>query len=405
MRFQLKRGLTVFDSTVFASTRNYLASGVALVGAGAIALGPVQATLAPVTLGSASDYAHSVELMAAVNPITRALEVWENSETNLARLNTEFFKAPLPSIQQVIANQLYYMSALGSIDFAEIIDQMKTNAQAAFATLFAEDMSTLDGAHGFVYSGLELELPANLQPILAFTTTFTSGALIGLLGPVLAPVIALGDSLTAITSALFGDNANLQTAITELINIPANVIGAFLNGDRVLDLTPVLKMLNVLPSEVTGFGINLGGLLTKGGSLFNGLNIKLQADDQSVTYHGVPTGTIGSLLSLGGIVAEALGWSGTGNPLNPSIPVPGSGAAVASPAAAEMSSLVADEPAQIADVPEAEPEAAARVGSGKPSKNSDASTGESGTRRSADKAGSGHRGLGGSKRERATAGA
>ncbi len=314
------------------STRSYLTAGVALLGAGVIAVTPVQPTLsAAATPNQLSHISfQSVELAATANPLTAILDVWNTSETAFSALVNQALSPPVPILQQVAANWLRYGSEVP--DFSGIINSVVTNFQAAIHTPFAVDTSTLTGLHPTIWSLLPslITIPPALQPVLDFTTTYTSGALIGLVGPIIAPIIAFGNSLQAALTAL--TSGELVDAINEIINIPANMVNAFLNGGKVLDLTPVLK--NILPSEVTSLGIMLGGLLSPGGSLFNSLDIVANVGFGPIPVPGVPAGTIGSLMALGGAIAKAIGWSGTGNPLHPGIPVPGAAAVAASSVAA-----------------------------------------------------------------------
>lgn len=320
---------------MFVSTRSYLISGVALLGAGAIAVAPIQPTLgaAPAANSPAHFVSQAVELVAATNPITRILEVWDTSETNFAGLIDKALEAPLPSVQQVAANWIGYLAALPN--FADIISDIFDNLQAAVAAPFAPDESTLDEAHAGIYAFL----PDNLKTSLGFTTSYATGALIGLVGPIVAPILSFSNSVHAIINNFldgeFGD------AITELINIPANLVDAFLNGGPSLDLGPLLTRLGVLPISplegvaVTDLEIAMGGLLSPGGSLFNSLGLGVTIGDVDIPIPGVPAGAIGSLIGLGQTVAKAIGWNGEGNPLHGGIPVPGASAVAAAAVAAE----------------------------------------------------------------------
>lgn len=369
------------------SARSYLTAGVAVLGAGAIALTPVQPTLSSAAAHSpiSNISFSSVELAAATNPITRILEVWDTSETAFSALVNKALDPPVPTLQQVGANWLGY---LADFNIPSVINSIVTNAQAALAAPFAADpLGTLDGTHALIYSFL----PAlgALQPIVDFTTTFTSGALIGLVGPFIAPIIAFGNSLQKIWTAVIG--GQFVDAINEAINIPANLVDAFLNGGQTLSLTPVLDALGILPltvpgaplkAVVSGLGITLGGLLSPGGSLFNSLDLSVAigpGTPDPTHIPGVPTGFIGSLIGLGQTIAKAIGWSGTGNPLHPGIPVPPAGAVAASSVAApEAEAPDAGAPAGDTDAAaptvSSGPAASGKASSGKPSKKSPAAS-------------------------------
>jgi hypothetical protein len=336
---------------MFVSARSYLISGVAMLGAGVVAVAPVQPTL-----GAAPAPGHfvsqAVELAAAANPITRILEVWDTSETDFAGLVNQELAAPLPSLQQVAANWIGYAADLP--DISGIFGNIVANAQAAIAAPFTADPSTLDEAHQGIFAFLP-DL-GNLKPIVDFTTTYTSGALLGVVSPFIASGLAFMNSVQAIIGDVMA--SNFADAITELINVPANVVDAFLNGGQTLDLGPLLTSLGVLPIsptagiDITDLNIEMGGVLSAGGSIFNalGLTIAIEGTDLPA-LPGTGAGWAGSLIGLGGVIAKALGWSGTGNPLNPNIPVPGgaaasgSAAAVAAPDADAADSVEASAPA------------------------------------------------------------
>ncbi|MGE2724125.1 outer membrane porin GjpA [Mycolicibacterium pulveris] len=311
--------------------RPYTSAGLALVSATAIAMTPVVA--AP-SLPDVKVANPAVQLSAAVNPIAPWLEVWEKSETNLANLADTWLEAPAPILQQVIANQLGYLQQLP--DFPVILEEMVGNLRAAIQAPFATDTSTLENTTPLmnhrslftILSDLAAEgagpIPAELMPLVNFSTTFTSGMLLGLVGPVISPVLALVASAGAIVENLTGETPDLEAAFNTLINTPAAMVDAFLNGGQTLDLTPVLDALgiNLDPApgtEVQTVGITFGGLLSPGGSMFNALDFGIVIGGRiNVPVAGQGPGFIGSLIGLTQTIAKAIGWDGEGNPLAPS---------------------------------------------------------------------------------------
>jgi hypothetical protein len=304
--------------------RPYVTTGVALVGASAIAVAPIAPTPPDIQITNPA-----VQLSAAIDPITPCLEVFNDSEVNFASLANEWLEAPLPVLQQAIANQIGYLSELP--DFEAIIGQVLDNLQAGVEAPFAADLTTLDPLHQLVYGilvngippALPPLLPADLAPIIALTTTSLSGVLLGLVGPVIAPVLALVASTQAIIANLTGEAPDLETALNTLINVPAAMTGAFLNGGQTLDITPLVSLLgsDLLP-EGTTIGVTFGGLLSPGGSVFNALDLVVPLDDilgvpVDLEIPGQGPGAIGSLIDLSKVVARAIGWDGTGNPLAP----------------------------------------------------------------------------------------
>jgi hypothetical protein len=291
--------------------RPYATAGVALVGAGAIAMAPVAPPLPDIKVASPS-----VNLSATIDPFTPWEELIETSFGNVAGLVGDWGEAPLPVIQQIIVNQFTYLSELP--DFELIAGQIVDNFEAAAGVLYERDLTTLDDFHNLAFQLLPSIVPAlaDLGPVLDFTTTSLSGVLLGLVGPIIAPVLALAASGSAIFAELTSAEPDIGAAFNTLINTPAAMADAFLNGGQTLDLTPVLSALGPalgldLP-EGLETGVTFGGLLSPGGSIFNALDIGF---GELFNIRGQGPGAIGSLVDLSQAIARALGWSGTGNPL------------------------------------------------------------------------------------------
>lgn len=152
---------------------------------------------------------------------------------------------------------------------------------------------------------LAAETYAALKPVLDFATTPISGLLVGAVGPIVGPVLAVVNSLSTVFALL--EESDVGGALTELVNIPANAIGAFLNGGQILDLTGLLTRLDVpLPSTITSVGLQLGGVLSPGGVALDGLATEASLLGASVTVTGLPVGPIGALSTLANYVATSI---------------------------------------------------------------------------------------------------
>ncbi|MEO6794848.1 MAG: outer membrane porin GjpA, partial [Mycobacterium sp.] len=259
--------------------------------------------------------------------------------------------------QQEIANQVGYLQDLanGSTTFSDVIKDIQHNGTNAFnaATFLGGDQLdlnvfsnfTMDLNHGLVYLALtgqavDLGFPAPDEPIpsiVNFLSSPLSGVLIGALGPSISPWIALNNSITDISAALNGSTPDWTTALQDFANIPANMTGAFLNGST-LDLSsliPLINEANLIPlpegTSLDSLSIALGGLLSPGegtttiaggldgigGSIFNSLGLDLSGvplfGELNVAALGI--GPLGAIENLSQIIANSLGWDGTGNPL------------------------------------------------------------------------------------------
>ncbi|AQT78868.1 hypothetical protein B1R94_05735 [Mycolicibacterium litorale] len=297
---------------------------MALLGAGAIAMSPVAVpqdgtpTSAAIQLAAATDWP----------------DIFAEAGQNAAALFNSWLQAPAPVLQQIIANQLRYLSQLP--DFAGIGGQIQVNAQRAFGALLVADPGTLDATHRTLYTLLpavqqipgipallHFNISATGQQLLAFSTTALSGVLLGLAGPVLGPLVALQSSLASIAADVSAQTPDLAGALSTLVNIPAAMTDAFLNGGQHVDLTALVRAIGpsigvTFPDGVQA-GAALGGLLSPGGSIFNALDLAYDNDLLGVLHIHVPlaTGTgvgpIGAMMDLARSIATAIGWNGAVN--------------------------------------------------------------------------------------------
>lgn len=323
------------------SVRSHLTAGIAVVGAGALALSPVTPlpqNLATVPTISALAVSLTASQGATVDPITLWIDTLQAASDNLTGLIEDYVANPFPIVQQVIANLITFVGELPN--FGTILNQVVTSTLAGLQAPFvanpaniSEDPVTSIGPFPVSQSSIWALLPtllpadvyASLKPILDFTTTPISGVLTGLIGPIVGPVLALSSSVGAIISALSA--GNFTAAINELINVPAYVTNAFLNGGENLDLTPILGLLGItLPASVQALGLNMGGLLTGSGVqpgetygvAFDGLSAtaSVQLDPRlpavTVVDPGLPVGPIGALIFADNAVAEAIAVTAPG---------------------------------------------------------------------------------------------
>lgn len=300
-------------------TRPLVTAGVALVGAGVVAATPV---IAPPP-GLPDLQTRAVKLATATDPITAWEDVLQTATTNATAIFDDWSSAPFPVLQQVLVNQAGYFEDLlkNPADISTVLGDIQANLSAASTALFAADPNTLDAGHDGVFGLLPLFEGDNaslLQPLLDFSTSPLSGVLLGLIGPIVSPMLALNDDIGDITTALTGATPDLTTAFDDLVNIPASLVGAVLNGYGDVDLTSLLSLLP--PDLFTGIDLTsvevaMGGLLSEGGSLFNAIGLDFELGVPLTLDPGDAPGALGSLVDLGQELAEALGWSGTGDPL------------------------------------------------------------------------------------------
>ncbi len=330
------------------SARSYLTAGIAVIGAGAMALTPVAPLPQSPALSPAVSTSLAVNLAASIDPITPWIDTFQASADNIVGLFNAWAERPFPIIQQVIANQLTYLGELP--DIGSIISQVVGNVGNAITAPFVQDLDTLSEAADFIWIVLPqfVELPEILNPVLDWTTNYSSGVLFGLVSPLIAPVVALGNSLVTAWNAL--TDSDIAGALNELINIPAHMVNAFLNGGQVLNLTPLLDLIGGVEG-INELGIALGGLLSPATSIFNTLDLVAELPPfPPLHFAGTPGGPLGSLIGLTQFFANSIAVE----PVTPAASVR---------AAAAVEASADEEPAAVAyTAVEAAPEDAVTVG-------------------------------------------
>jgi hypothetical protein len=349
----------------------------------------------------------AVELAAStIDPITPWVQTFETAAANVGTLVEFYLQKPFPLLQAVVANLGTYAEELENGQGDLIPEQIWGNVQTFFqapwepgaqVTLPAEttpptevvvplgtylsetepvqpdSSSALSPADGNLIllqlaasAALNPDSPTNVlplsfflafDPVWNFLNTNYSGQLLGLLGPLISPLVQVVKSFTAVGA--YFEAGDVAGAINELINIPANTTNAFLNGAGFLDLTGIVaSVVGELP-EGAKVGLNMGGLLNAmpvDGSLDN-------PDDPPTTWSG-GTGFVSFAVSLGdslpSIPGLPNGWAGSviglgqflGDQLVVTPPAP-------PPVAAEPEAAKLAAPADISAVTEAPVEEAA----------------------------------------------
>jgi hypothetical protein len=342
--------------------RPYATAGVALVGAGLIAITPMAprlpdtVTVQDIKLVSGED---------AASDLTPWIDVFNTSSDNSTTLLNTFYDAPYIGLQQPIANLSGFLQDFfndpTSSTVTSINEEIQNNLAAVLTGYALQDATTnvthtvtehtLASDNAFLFSQIPSFLPssvdpAEVTPIINFLASPESGIIIGELGPLISPLVALGNSIDA------GDGFNETLA---------NMVGAFYNGaDLNLDsLIPLIYQAGVFPPglNIANLDIAFGGLLTPGdvqagvgGSIFNSLGIELTG------VPAVPGGTLDSPSNAVGplgawegwaqTIANLLGWDGSGSPLAdvtlPVIPADFLDGSTIPAAAADVSSLWQD---------------------------------------------------------------
>ena len=262
--------------------RPYATAGIAIVGASLIAISPIAPPVPKLHLPAISD--GRVALSAFVNPIAQWVEVLTNSGNSLAGLGQIVAADPLPIITQVIQNQTANINTItGAI--GQGVGQTVGTLAAIPQTLITAANQLAAGqpsaAVQTIWNGIALpgvfaiitpllgtypvvqQTADNFARVVDAVGTSLLGVGLSVLGPVQAVVNQFGGDTQAFADAI--GKGDLGTAVSAVVNMPATLTNALLNG---APGTP--------------------GLLTPGTNAFD-------------------SGPIGALLRLRDTIAQALG--------------------------------------------------------------------------------------------------
>jgi hypothetical protein len=336
------------------AARPHVTAGIALAGAAVIAASPIAPPLPDIHLPNPHELqAAAVRLTAGWDPLAPWKTALNAASSNASTLADNFFLAPGVGLQQAIVNQAGFLNEVinDPSSIGTVLQQIATNAQTvasgitgvggSAATNTAAQAHSVDALHGLLVSLLPGLLPAGtdvatVTQVLDVLASPASGLLMGAVGPVISPGVALLNSALAVGAALQASDPS--AALSDLLNVPANVVGSFFNGaDLNLDaLVPVIAQSGLLPAGTTisALDVAFGGLLTvgsvsqgtyttppvpittPGGSILNSLGLTVTTDALgvpltiSIPSHAV--GPLGALESISQTAGVLLGdhWDG-----------------------------------------------------------------------------------------------
>jgi hypothetical protein len=330
--------------------RPYTTAGVALVGAGLIAITP----LAPQQ--PAMYAAQAIKLVSGEDALPDVASPWtdvfDTASQNATTLWDNFALAPGVALQQAAVNQSdlwqQFVNDPTSSTLSSVMQEFQTNLdnvltglglqgstignfdetfgwpQDSIASLVLQH--TMIGNHALMFGEIFGYLPGSeqslLEPIINWLGSPESAVLMGSVGPLISPLVELYNCISA------GDDLNTTLA---------DVTGAFFNGAD-LNLDSLLPTINSLigsefPPGMTmaELDIAFGGLLSTGsaqvadytsggteipavgGSLFNSVGLEFTGVPQlgSLTLTSEPIGPIAAWETLSQTVSGLLGsgWS------------------------------------------------------------------------------------------------
>jgi hypothetical protein len=296
-------------------SRGWLAAGIAVTGASLIAVNPV----APIASNSASEIVHRAVQLTSADAAADLTFGWDtvvtDAVTNLQQIGGEIQADPLPVLAQVIANQLAFsdtldtnLQSLGTGLNTLISDDLPQLIQTLTAGIEAGDIGTSwnDFTGSLLLDLLPtatplvniLDIPGEIAQNLANVVTndlpnVGLEVLLSPLGILFGTSQAFADGSQSILDAL--DAGQTTQALDDLLNMPALVTGAFINGYDTLDT----------------YGIGYGGLLSSGESaagtgLLDVLLVQLPQEIASTLADGgTPATLAGDLTAIFGDLGSA----------------------------------------------------------------------------------------------------
>ncbi|MGV0741138.1 hypothetical protein [Mycolicibacterium sp. XJ870] len=243
--------------------RSPLTAGIALAGAGMIAVSPISPVTSPLSDVVATPHVSSasVELTALTamledpaltDPVTGWLGVFGTAFDNVKQIGNDMSANPMPVLNQVIANQAGYgqlfstsvqAAADSYIQFFTSDEDYRLKYFVGLASDYLAAGNVTDAAaivstilfRLFAFANplintmqIPIAMGQNAMNVLAAVPQMLMPLGLGVLNPVQGAVNAFGDSAQSVLDALNdGDSA---AAFTSVLNSPAVITGAILSG-------------------------------------------------------------------------------------------------------------------------------------------------------------------------------
>jgi hypothetical protein len=223
--------------------RPCVTTGIALVGAGVIAVTPV--TAPPPEL-------HLPAVTLTANPVVDAYrQLLQNTWTDLQAVGSQAWNQGLPILEQLLINTRSNLDIVAKVP-PEMFNALKYSVQQIRPTLDTAGTQLQAGQVGeainTLWSGLvinplvgvafpllnTLQIPVNMAKTFArVVEALPTAILLGVGLPVLSTMTAVVNSLGVVAQGLYDGitTGNLGAVLTTVLTAPATVIGGALNGD------------------------------------------------------------------------------------------------------------------------------------------------------------------------------
>ena len=307
-----------------AAVRPYFTGGIALVGASVIAVSPIAPPLPDIHLPNPAQVAKEVELAAFVNPITTLVDVIQTSINNLSTTGGQVLADPFPVLQQLGVNQLGFANTLGtaaqglanaiaSLDTARVTANRVRPSHSGRRCRRGKHLQQCPDHRGAGSRNTLASRPRDPQPDGAEPLERDQLSWRGRSPPrgprsqcpqtrCRAQLSQFGASAQAVVDAVqAGDGV---TALSALLNGPAEITGAFLNG---------------VPSQ--GFP----GILSPSAGLANVLAVQIPQQIAQALGALAPTATLAAVKAPSALPSVAPKMVTLPTPAKVNVPAVGSG--------------------------------------------------------------------------------
>ncbi|MFV8048770.1 hypothetical protein [Mycobacterium sp. 48b] len=251
------------------AVRSYLTAGVALAGAGVIAVSPVMPTPTDIQLPAVHASSAAVALSALTNPVDAWAQTLSNASANLQSLGEQLLASDFPVLRTVISNQIGNATVVGNA-FQAYADNLATTLQGLPDALQTASDLISQGEITAAVDGLTVSLLPAILGLLDITNNTWSAVsttaqnfvnvikqvpnvVTAVALPAAFPLLSVVNGLAAtaeevVKAANAGDT---EGAVSALVNAPATLTDAFLNGKgTILGFIPVPGLLS--PSSPLG---------------------------------------------------------------------------------------------------------------------------------------------------------
>lgn len=252
--------------------RSPLATGVALIGAGAIALTPLSAP--PAELPAPAIQSTAVQLTAAIDPLEAWVKLFTNTGVSATTLAEQILADPAPILTQLLHNGAGHAQTVGTIvqgmgdGVVQWVNDLPMYADMVKAAL---DEGKYDQAiTSMVYPlfGLAIGIAMPLMSLSSITVGITGnlynvaqtianpmtlfGTVLGSLQIMSSTASQLGVGVQSFADAVKGGDA--VAAVNALIATPALVLNGLINGTEFTPgiLTPESPTMSPLPGPIAG---------------------------------------------------------------------------------------------------------------------------------------------------------